>query len=499
MDHQTETCSKLGMRSVEISRNFKMNRFCFSVLALSLASLAVSSSDVWARCAQSAKMAYGQGVVTQKFIDIGQKTQNDPADLFACAAEKETDPTLKGQYYNALARNLEKRGEIQSAYRAYENAALAGNESAGGKIYKAHEKGLYKPRALAKLTRKIYVPRARGKNGSGAALFLANLLDSGQLKGAEFGTSAFWLQRSVQAGSTSGIKRLAEQASRHGNVAKSASYFRMIDKKPASVRALREARNYFLGKGKLKNTKLGMAWLSYASKLAPVPSAKLAVRFYRSTRGTVYASELTRIAVVGGLDTVKANSGGNKKLLVAYAAAKTDKAKLQVLADLIARSKSGDGTSDYALARILATDGGFASFKAADYYISAFAKGNLKALPEVTSMVAVLDPGDPRVEPILTIFSRVAQAGSIDAQKSLGLLYIVGGPVAVDYAKGIDWLKKASDAGDVDAKYRLGVLLVQNKKDEAEYAAGKTYLQSAAASGSQAAKTFYAELVKTSP
>ena len=125
--------------------------------------------------------------------------------------------------------------------------------------------------------------------------------------------------------------------------------------------------------------------------------------------------------------------------------------------------------------------------------------GILNALPNVTSLVAVLDPADPLVERILAVLSRVAQAGNLEAQKTLGSLYIVGGPVAVDYVKGTEWLHKAADAGDADAKYRLGVLLVQNNRDGADLATGRNYLQSAAASGNEAAKKFFVELLKTNP
>ena len=476
-----------------------MNFFRFTLLALSSAIFAVASSTAFAGCAQTAKMAYREGVRTQKFVDIGQKTNKDPLDLYVCAAEKETDPILKGKYYNMIGSTLEERGDTKGAYGAYENAALAGNESAGNKIFKAHASGAYLPHALAQLARAIYVPKAQGKNGVGAAVLLAKLVESGALKGDEFKTSAYWLKRAADGGSTSGIRRMAEKASQEGEIEKAASYFRMVDKKSPGVRALREARGYFLGKGKPKNTKLGIAWLSYGSKLAPVDSGKLAARFYRATNGVVYIEELKKIAAAGGIADLRIGTGGNKILLAAYNAAKTDKEKSRILADLITRSKSGDGMADYALARILESDGGFATYKPADYYISALKKGNLNALPNVTSLVAVLDPADPLVERILAVLSRVAQAGNLEAQKTLGSLYIVGGPVAVDYVKGTEWLHKAADAGDADAKYRLGVLLVQNNRDGADLAMGRNYLQSAAAYGNEAAKKFVVELLKTNP
>jgi hypothetical protein len=147
----------------------------------------------------------------------------------------------------------------------------------------------------------------------------------------------------------------------------------------------------------------------------------------------------------------------------------------------------------------LVANGGFATFKPANFYISALIKGNIVALPYVTSLLAVLDSGDPRMEQILTTLTRIAQAGNHDAQKALGLLYMVGRPVGVDFTRGTEWLKKASDADDVEANYRLGVLLVQNNKDGTDFTAGKIYLQSAAASGNLATKAFYVELLKKSP
>jgi TPR repeat protein len=475
-----------------------------SMMALSLAAFAGSSHEVLARCAQPAAMAYKQGVVTQKFVDIGQKTNEDPVDLFTCAAEKETDPKLKAKYYNTLANRLEKRGQMQSAYAAYEKAALAGHASAGNKVLKAHRNGLYRPRALAQIARSVYLPRARGKNGTGAARLLAKLLDSGQIKGADFRASASWPQRkggekSKTAVKRSSIKRMAEEKSRRGQIREAAALFRLVDKRPPNLRALREAKSFWLGKGRRKNTRLGIAWLSYASGLSPKKSARLAKRFYRSTNGAVYVKELTRIAAAGGITNLQIGSGGSKALLAAYMRAKSDAEKLKVLASLILQSKSGNGTADFALARILEADGGFSMYRPADYYVSALDKGNLNALANITSLVAVLDPVDPRAQHILGIFARLATAGNRDVQKTLGLLYIVGGPVAVDPAKGMEWLRLASDKGDVEAKYRLGVLLVQNKPDSADFEAGKTYLQSAAAAGNLAAKAYFLQLESKTP
>ncbi len=476
-----------------------MNCLRFSVLALSLTAICTSTSAVFAGCAQPAKMAYSQAVTTQKFIDIGQKTNQDPIDLFRCAAEKETDPALKGKYYNGLASAFEKRGKTEAALMAYEQAALSGNQSAGSKVFKAQESGAYKPRAMVLIAQVIYVPKALTKNGSRFALLLAKLVDSGQLKGPEFKTSSYWMQKAARGGSKSAIRSMAETASIRGDIKNAAAYFRMVDKKPANIRALREARNYFLGKGSQKNPRVGMAWLAYGSTLSPVPSAKLAARFFRLTKGVVYSDELKRIAAAGGIPNLQIGSGGNAIIMAAYAAAKTDAEKTKVLASLFALSKSGNGTADFSLARILETDGGFANFTPAEFYISALEKNNIIALPKVGSLLAVLDPSDLRVKRVVGVLSRTAQSGNHEAQKILGVLYIVGGPVKIDYAKGTGWLKQASDAGDVEAKYRLGVLLVLNNRDGADLNIGTKYLQSAAAAGNKAAKKFVEDLSITSP
>jgi TPR repeat protein len=487
----------------EARSNLTMTGLRISMVALSLAAFASSSFEVLARCAQPAALAYKQGVVTQRFVDIGQITKEDPVDLFTCAAEKETDPKLKGKYFNTLAARLEKRGQMKNAYLAYERAALAGHSSAGNKVLKAHRAGLYRPRALAQIAKSIYLPRARGKNGAGAASLLAKLLDSGVIKGADF-DAAVSLQRSSQGklktgGRRSALKLKAEEKSRRGQIREAAALFRQIDKKPPGVRALREAKGFWFGKDRKKNTKLGIAWLSYASGVTPKNSAKLAKRFYRSTNGVVYVRDLTRIAAAGGINNLQLGSGGNKALLANYMAAKSESAKRSVLASLISQTKSGNGTADYALARILESDGGFSMFRPSEYYVSALDKGNQNALPNVTSLVAVLDPVDPRVQRIMGIFTRIATSGNRDVQKILGLLYIVGGPVAIDYAQGMEWLRLASDGGDVEAKYRLGVLLVQSKQDSADFVVGKTYLQSAAAAGNLAAKTFVMQLENKTP
>ncbi len=452
-------------------------------------------------CAVSPTSAFKEGQREEKIALSGQKPGHDPLSLFSYAAEKESDPELKGKYFNVLGDALKRRGRVKTAYQAYESGAMVGNKSAGNEIYKAQVAGIYQPKNLSQVAGAVYVPRANGPKGDGAALLLADLVGSGQLKGKKFHTSTYWLQKAAAGGSVRAVRLLAENEARKGSVKSAAAYYRQIDKAPPKVRALSEARNNFLGKGMPINRSLGLSWLVYAEDLAPADAAALAAKLYRATEGKYYADELKRVAAAGGIaDLQLGGSGGvNAALLAAYAAAPTDDDKKKALAAVIAKADAGDAASAYELARVLDSDGGFASYKPGAYYVTALEKGNLDSIKFAGNTIAVLETDDPLTARILTALEKLAGQNNTEAQKTLGALYIVGGPVAIDYSKGVAFLKKAADGGDVDANYRLGVLSIQNSKGDSDIAAGKAYLERASQKGNVAASKFLAEYVKANP
>jgi TPR repeat protein len=471
--------------------------------------LLVSSSTLLAGCAISPLSAYKEGVREEKIALLGQKPGRDPVGFLQYAAEKEADPELQGKYYNVLGDALKRRGKVKKAYAAYETGAVKGNESAGNEIYKAHVAGNYQPKKLTQIASAVYVPRAKGPKGDGAALFLADLVGSGQLAGKQFHSSTYWLQKAAAGGSVRAFRLLAEDEARRGRVRAAAAYYQKIDNAPPKVRALSEAKKNFLGKDGELNRELGISWLIYAESIAPTDTAALAAKLFRATEGKYYADELRRVAAAGGIDDLrignksKGHGGGgaaaNSVLTAAYAASPNDDVKKKVLAELISKADRGDGFAAYSLARILETDGGFGNYKPGPYYVAALEKNNLEAMTRVGKTIAVLEPDSPLAVRILKAMNGLASKGNPEALKTLGALYIVGGPVAIDYDKGVGFLKKAADGGDDDASYRLGVLTIQNSKGPSDIVAGKAYLEKASKKGNTAANRFLTEYIKANP
>ena len=65
------------------------------------------------------------------------------------------------------------------------------------------------------------------------------------------------------------------------------------------------------------------------------------------------------------------------------------------------------------------------------------------------------------------LIKREAESGDIEAQSTLGYLYLTGEFVNENYSKAEYWLKKASEKGDPEAQFNLAYLYKkQNKIDE---------------------------------
>ena len=81
------------------------------------------------------------------------------------------------------------------------------------------------------------------------------------------------------------------------------------------------------------------------------------------------------------------------------------------------------------------------------------------------------------------LIKREAESGDIEAQSTLGYLYLTGEFVNENYSKAEYWLKKASEKGDPEAQFNLAYLYKkQNKIDESI----KWYRQSAEMDHSEA-------------
>lgn len=474
--------------------------------------LAMSLSTLLAGCAISPSSAYKEGVRQEEILLKGQKPSKDPIYYFQYAAEKEVSPQLQGKYYDRLGDALKRRGKISKAYTAYEAGAVIGNEASGNEIYKAHLAGKYRPKNLSQIATNVYIPRAKGPRGQSAALFLADLVGSGELTGKKFQTSVYWLKKAAASGSARAVRLLAEDEVRRGRVRTAAAYYARIDNKPPKFRALSEARKNFLGQDRELNRELGISWLMYAQTLARSDTAVLAAKLFRSTGGKYYNEELERLAAAGGIMDLRSTGSknrGRKKvssgvgpytaLVTAYSSAVDDDQKKKVLSALIAKADGGDGASAFLLARVLQTDGGFGGYKSGPYYVTSLEKNNLEAISSVADTIAVLEPGNPLVTRILKAMERVASKGNSEALKTLGALYIVGGPVGIDYDKGVAYLKKAADGGDVDASYRLGVLMIQNAQGPDDKKMGQSYLEKASKKGNAAAKQFLTENSPSNP
>ena len=59
----------------------------------------------------------------------------------------------------------------------------------------------------------------------------------------------------------------------------------------------------------------------------------------------------------------------------------------------------------------------------------------------------------------LAEFSILAEAGHVEAQRFLGLMYLLGDGVLTDHCKAVHWFRKSAEKGDVESQSRLGVLL----------------------------------------
>ncbi len=83
-------------------------------------------------------------------------------------------------------------------------------------------------------------------------------------------------------------------------------------------------------------------------------------------------------------------------------------------------------------------------------------------------------------------FKRAAEYGSKDAQKTIGMLYINGAGVPMDWARGYAWLKLSATHGDPEAVSARDQVFAQ-LKDEEKATVDRIYAEIDAEYGDQAA------------
>ena len=83
----------------------------------------------------------------------------------------------------------------------------------------------------------------------------------------------------------------------------------------------------------------------------------------------------------------------------------------------------------------------------------------------------------------LTWYQRAAAQGYAAAQSNIGVLYIHGWGVPLDYAQAKSWFEKAAAQGNADAEVDLGSLYVHGVGVTRDYAEAMTWYQKAAAQG----------------
>lgn len=62
-------------------------------------------------------------------------------------------------------------------------------------------------------------------------------------------------------------------------------------------------------------------------------------------------------------------------------------------------------------------------------------------------------------------FTKAAENNNIDAQITLGSLYMEGEDITKDLSKSLEWFTKAAELGDSDAQYLLARIYMQDEID----------------------------------
>lgn len=419
----------------------------------------------------------------------GFEPNREPQVLLSYAANLSRSDDEVRRYNRLLGNYYVDQGQVTEGYRALEKAAVAGDESAGRRVARAHYAGQYRPADIALIARKAYLPAAENSQDTTIRLLLARLVAAGDVSGAEFRTSTYWLESAAALGSREAVYQLAENAEAAGNIAAAASYYARVDSGSAKDRALRQARDHYLGMGRHANARIGRAWLERLRSMDGALAAQLAARIYRKTEGRVDAAYLEATAASGGITNLQGGSLGRSKILEQYLTAKTDAEREKILDPLRKSAARGDAASALTLARVLLESGGDRT-EILGLVQASMAKGNKDALPVLLRLATITDRSDKNAAAILGAVEASAGAGNVAAAKLLSMIYSIGGIAEPDQEKSRVWLKRAADAGDSEAQYQIGVVLWTSAKSEEEKKQARAYIEKSAGAGNVAAQTY---------
>ncbi len=438
-----------------------------------------------AACQGNPGAAYKDAKASIAHNKAGVKTPNDPEKLLSIAASRATSQRDIQHYNREYGKYLLEKGKRRQAYQAFETAALAGDSSSANRLMSGHLAGHYRPSNLSKVAQQVYLPAALSGSSVSGNLLMAELVGKGQVRGAEFKSESFWLERASAQGSTSAGRELAENAERAGNIKLAASYYAKTDKISKSARALRQARVYYLGQGVRQNTKIAHAWMNVARRLDKKGAGELAARVYRTTGGSRDGAYLQEVAAAAGISNVLPQG----RIARDYRAAKTE-AERQALIEPLERSADG-GNADAALvvANIYIQTGG-SDDKIAKYLGKAYAGGKSEALDLMITRLQRARAGSPSAEALYQAVAAAGNRGSVPAARALSAMYSIGGTKPASVAESRKWLRKAADAGDTKSQYELGVDLYENGDGGSDQAVAVKYLQMAAASGDPFASSY---------
>ncbi len=454
------------------------------IMSLSRALLIGTMLVPLAACTTSPKFAYDDAKVQIGFAKAGFKARRNPESLLAYAAKNAKGQDEVVRYNRAYGNLMLDRGKNGEAYPAFERAALAGDASSGRRLVKGQLDGVYRPEDVRMIARSVYLPLTADKSDTNTRLLLAQLIDSREIGGVEFGTADAWLNEAAAAGATKAFRSLAERAEKSGNVTLASDYYDRADKTSKADRALRQARVHYLGTEGGANQKLGHAWLELARKLDKQGAGQLAARVYRATSGGIEGSYLISVATAAGVNVLSRD-----QLLEAYRSAKTDQDRAKILAPLKAAARNNDPNASYELAAIYIGTRGDPN-EINTLLVKAYSKGKAEALDLMISQLMRAEPGQKAADVLFDGVVKAAQNGDVEAARSLSSLYRIGGYKPTNRIESVKWLQRAADSGDAKSQYELGVDLYENGSDRDSKQLALKYLNMAAGQGDPFAQTY---------
>ncbi|MEN0087642.1 MAG: hypothetical protein AAF737_04310 [Pseudomonadota bacterium] len=449
-----------------------------------------------AGCVQTSDEMFAYAKKSEAFERAGKPISDQSSiALFEQAAQAETNPARRGEKYRALGDAYERRGQLRSAYAAYETGAIAGDRRAGSKILRAHSEGKYRPQNVTALAQNVYVKQVETDNSVRAALLMAELTESGAISKATFGQPDVWLQRAAASGSIGAKRQLAQRVALTASAAAATRAY--LATKPNSTGlqyALRNAKDFYQGtNGKPSNRGKAVEWLTYAAGLSRKEAGKTAWSLHRKSPSGRYGKQMVRIAARGGIDV---NRRRGSSVLAAYRNATTDAERAQALEGLRNSADRGDTQAALAVAKALAEGG--KGGEALPYYTIAARTGDANTVSATARLVATSNGTASDRQGAVDRLTSLADNGNLTAIKALASLYGSGGAVRRDLAASRKYYGKAAAKGDTNAQLQYGLLLARGAGGPKDVPAARENLQKAASAGSSAAAAALRSLPQTS-